>query len=216
MYFRPISLPSLSKWPISERFQRLIPYIFPVSFVRFTYPSCRKVLAIMTINKTISQWIWRPLENDKIEYLSRVTEMSIRLTTSRPSASWLSRENVGASTPHNLTAFMASYGDSSASDSETTSVSADGLYSFSILGLEWDWVHVPHYWAYFNQIPDNDDDICGAVAGMTAGTGNGITPRELVPVSPQYPWDLIWDRTRTAAVGSLRYSAASIWLLTFR
>jgi hypothetical protein len=60
---------------------------------------------------------------------------------------------------------------------------------------------------------DDDDDVCvcvcvcGEVAGMRSGTGHGITRRKLVPVSPQNPYDLIWDRTRAVAVGSRQLTA---------
>jgi hypothetical protein len=66
--------------------------------------------------------------------------------------------------------------------------------------------------------PDDDDDDdeaddadeCGAVGGMRIGKGNRSTRRQPAPVplcSPQIPHDLMWDRTRVAAVGSRRLTA---------
>jgi hypothetical protein len=54
------------------------------------------------------------------------------------------------------------------------------------------------------------DDDYGAVGGMRIGRGNRITRRKPAPVPlcpPQIPHDLIWDRTRAAAVGSQRLTA---------
>jgi hypothetical protein len=50
-----------------------------------------------------------------------------------------------------------------------------------------------------------DDDECGAVGGMRIGRGNRSTRRKPTPVTlypQQTPHDLIWARTRAAAVGS--------------
>jgi hypothetical protein len=49
-----------------------------------------------------------------------------------------------------------------------------------------------------------DDDDYGAVGGMRIGRGNRSTRRKAAPV-PLY--DLTWDRTRAAAVGSQRLTA---------
>jgi hypothetical protein len=49
-----------------------------------------------------------------------------------------------------------------------------------------------------------DGDECGAVGGMS-GKGNESTWRKPVPLPlcpPQTPYDLTWDRSRAAAVGS--------------
>jgi hypothetical protein len=55
-----------------------------------------------------------------------------------------------------------------------------------------------------------DDDECGAVGGMRIGRGNRSIRRKPVPVPlcpPQNPHNLIWARTRAAAVGSGRLTA---------
>jgi hypothetical protein len=57
---------------------------------------------------------------------------------------------------------------------------------------------------------DDDDNECGAVGGMKIGRGNRGTRRKRAPVplcSPQIPYDLTWERTRAAAVGSRRLTA---------
>jgi hypothetical protein len=52
-------------------------------------------------------------------------------------------------------------------------------------------------------------DEHGAVGGMRIGRGNRSTVRKpaLVPLSPEVPHDLTWDRARFAAVGSRRLTA---------
>jgi hypothetical protein len=55
------------------------------------------------------------------------------------------------------------------------------------------------------------DDDNGAVGGMRIGRGNRSTRRKPAPVPlcpPQIPHDMTWDRTRAAAVGSRRLTAA--------
>jgi hypothetical protein len=54
------------------------------------------------------------------------------------------------------------------------------------------------------------DDEHGAVGGMRIDRGNRSTRRKPVPLPlcpPQIPYELIWDRIRAAAVGSLRLTA---------
>jgi hypothetical protein len=54
------------------------------------------------------------------------------------------------------------------------------------------------------------DDECGAVGGMRTDRGKRSTRRKLIPVPPslpQIPHDLIWARTRSAALGSQRLTA---------
>jgi hypothetical protein len=58
-----------------------------------------------------------------------------------------------------------------------------------------------------------DANKCGAVGGMRIGRGNLTARRKPAPVPlcpPQIPYELIWDRTRTAAVGSRRLTA-ELW-----
>jgi hypothetical protein len=54
------------------------------------------------------------------------------------------------------------------------------------------------------------DDECGAFSGMRTGRRNRSTRRKPAPMPlcpPQIPHDLVWDRTRAAAVGSRRLTA---------
>jgi hypothetical protein len=55
------------------------------------------------------------------------------------------------------------------------------------------------------------DGDYGVVGRMRIGRGNRSTQRKPAPVPlcpPQIPHDLTWDRTRAAAVGSQRLTAA--------
>jgi hypothetical protein len=85
------------------------------------------------------------------------------------------------------------------------------LVIFSFLGVGWDWVHLvrrPLTGLLYQ--PLTIDDECAVVGGMRIGKGNRSTRRKPAPVSlwpPQIPHDLTWDRTRAAAVGSLRLTA---------
>jgi hypothetical protein len=57
------------------------------------------------------------------------------------------------------------------------------------------------------------DDDYGEVGGMRIGRGNRSTRRQpaLLPLCPaQIPYDLTWDRTRAAAVGSQRLTARAM------
>jgi hypothetical protein len=58
--------------------------------------------------------------------------------------------------------------------------------------------------------PAPDDDVHGAIGGMRIGRGNRNTRTKSASVplcSPQIPYDLAWDQTRAAAVGSRRLTA---------
>jgi hypothetical protein len=89
-------------------------------------------------------------------------------------------------------------------------------FCFLFLGVAWDWVHVARRLLigllYHPRIID--DDEYGAFGGMRIGRGNWSTRRKPAPVPlcpPQMPHDLIWVRTRAAAVGSRRQTA---WTMT--
>jgi hypothetical protein len=83
---------------------------------------------------------------------------------------------------------------------------------FFLMG--WDWVHLvlrPLFCLLY-QLQMIDDD-CGANGGMRIGRGNQSTRKKPAPVpvcQPQIPYYLIWDRTRSAAVGSRR---ATVWAM---
>jgi hypothetical protein len=52
--------------------------------------------------------------------------------------------------------------------------------------------------------------MCGAVGGMRIGKGNRSTRKKAAQIPlfpPQIPYDLTWDRTRAAAIGSRRLTA---------
>jgi hypothetical protein len=58
-----------------------------------------------------------------------------------------------------------------------------------------------------------DDDEYGEVGGIRIGRGNRSTWRKPAPVPhcpPQIPYDMNWDRTRAATVGSRRPTAFAL------
>jgi hypothetical protein len=92
-------------------------------------------------------------------------------------------------------------------------VNISTYYSSSFL---WDWVHLLRrpLIGLLYQPRMIDDDEYGVVGGMRIGRGNRSTRRKPAPVPlclPQIPHELLWARTRAAAVGSRRLTA---WAMT--
>jgi hypothetical protein len=69
--------------------------------------------------------------------------------------------------------------------------------------------YMGHYLAYCTSSGCHDDER-GAVGGMRIGRGNQSTQRKPAPVPfcpPQIPYDLTWDWTQPAVVGSRQLTA---------
>jgi hypothetical protein len=85
------------------------------------------------------------------------------------------------------------------------------LSFYWFLEVGWDWVHLarrPIFGLLYQ--PPMIDDECGVVCGIRIGRGNRSTRNKPAPVPlcpPQIPYDLTWDRTRAAAVGSRQLTA---------
>jgi hypothetical protein len=72
-------------------------------------------------------------------------------------------------------------------------------------GVGWGWIHLICRPLIDLSFQLRMIDEYEEVGGMTIGRGNRGTRRNSAPVPlcpPQIPYDLTWDRTRTAAVGS--------------
>jgi hypothetical protein len=84
---------------------------------------------------------------------------------------------------------------------------ASGPVFFFINTLEWGETESTWYVGLSYQPRMIDDDECGAVGGIRIDRRNRSIRRKPAPVplcQPQIPHDLIWPRTRAAAVGSRR------------